>query len=162
MDRSGAMRSAGIVALAGVLLGAWLGVAVAADHSETARIVSVLKTYERALNDGDVDGVLALYDDDGVFMPQHSLPQVGKAAVRRAYEGVFKAIDLDIVFDIVEVEVLSGTWAFARTNSAGTTLIKATGDKVSEGNQELFLLRKQAGGDWKFARYIFSTTNPRQ
>ena len=50
-------------------------------------------------------------------------------------------------------------WAFARMNSAGTTTIKATGDKVAEGNQELFTLRK-VDGVWKIARYGFSTTNP--
>ena len=36
----------------------------------------------------------------------------------------------------------------------------ASGDQLAEGNQELFLLQKQADGEWKIARYIFATTNP--
>ena len=65
-----------------------------------------------------------------------------------------------VEFDIVEVEVIAQDWAFARTNSSGTTTINATGDKVAEGNQELFLL-KRVDDNWKIARYSFSTTNPR-
>ena len=87
--------------------------------------------------------------------------QLGIEQVETAYAAVFQAIDLNVEFEIVEIEVVSDAWAFARTNSAGTTTINATGDKVAEGNQELFVLRK-VEGDWKIARYGFSTTNPRQ
>jgi ketosteroid isomerase-like protein len=51
-------------------------------------------------------------------------------------------------------------WAFARTNSAGTTLDHATGKSSSEANQELFLFSKDRDGSWKIARYGFSSTNP--
>ena len=71
-------------------------------------------------------------------------------------------ITLDIVFQIDEVEVVSPTVACARTRSSGKTTILATGDQVSEGNQELFVLfREEGSGDWKIGRYIFSTTQPR-
>ena len=68
---------------------------------------------------------------------------------------------LNVEFDIVEIKVVADDWAFARTNSAGTTTINATGDQVAEGNQELFVLKKTDDGNWKIARYCFSTTNPR-
>ena len=38
-------------------------------------------------------------------------------------------------------------------------VLNATGDKISEGNQELFVLQK-VNGDWKIARYAFSSINP--
>ena len=136
--------------------------AIARDVNDTSQIKTLLKGYERVLNASDVNGILKLYAKDGVFMPQHSPSQVGADAIRAAYEHVFEAIDLDVEFDIIEVEILSDQWAFARTTSSGTTTINADGAKVSEGNQELFLLRKQLDGEWKIARYIFSTTNPRQ
>ncbi len=66
---------------------------------------------------------MALYTDDGVFMPQHFPSSVGSSAVRTAYDGVFKAIKLDVSFDIVEVRQVSPHWAFARTNSAGTVKV---------------------------------------
>ncbi len=136
--------------------------AIARDDNDASKIKTLLKGYESVLNASDVKGILKLYAKDGVFMPQHSPSQVGTDAIRAAYEHVFEAIDLDVKFDIIEVEILSDQWAFARTTSSGTTTINADGAKISEGNQELFLLEKQSSGVWKIARYIFSTTNPRQ
>jgi uncharacterized protein (TIGR02246 family) len=145
---------------AAILIFGSLSGAHAAD-SDQENIHAVLKAYEQVLNASDVAGVLKLYTDDGVFMAQHNPSSVGIHQVEAAYAGVFQAIDLNVEFDIVEIEVISDHWAFARTNSTGTTTINATGDKIPEGNQELFVLQK-IDGDWKIARYAFSTTNPRR
>jgi len=147
------------IAVAVLMLGSLSG-AHAADLDK-AQIEAVLKTYESVLNAGDVDGVMKLYTKDGVFMAQHNPSAVGIEQVEAAYTAVFKVIDLNVEFDIVEVEVIADDWAFARTNSSGTTTINATGDKVAEGNQELFIMQK-IDGDWKIARYGFSTTNSRR
>ena len=147
------------IAVAALILGSLSG-AHATDLDKT-QIEAVLKGYEQVLNAGDVAGVLKLYTKDGVFMAQHNPSAVGIHQVEAAYTGAFQAIDLNVEFDIVEVEVIADDWAFARTNSSGTTTINATGDKIPEGNQELFVLRK-IDGDWKIARYAFSTTNPRR
>jgi len=146
------------IAVATLILGSLPG-AHAADLDES-QIEAVLKGYERVLNASDVDGVVKLYADDGVFMAQHNRSAVGIQQVEAAYTAAFQAIDLNVEFDIVEVEVIANGWAFARTNSSGTTTINATGDKIPEGNQELFVLQK-IDGNWKIARYAFSTTNPR-
>ncbi len=148
------------IAAAALILGS-LSCARAAD-SDNEEIRALLKNYEQALNGSDVTGVVKLYTEDGVFMAQHHPSAVGIDAVKAAYEGVFKAINLNVDFDIVEVKVVADDWAFARTNSAGTTTINATGVQVAEGNQELFVLKKTDDGSWKIARYCFSTTNPRQ
>ena len=132
--------------------------AQAAD-SDADQIRALLKNYERVLNGSDVPGVLKLYTEDGVFMAQHKATAVGKRQVEASYNNVFQAITLNVKFDIIEVEVIAPNWAFARTNSSGTATINTNGDEVSEGNQELFVLQK-AGGEWKIARYAFSTTNP--
>ncbi len=137
-----------------------LGVSSGLRAADSDEIEALLKGYEGVLNASDVDGVLTLYTEDGVFMAPNNPSAVGIQQVEAAYTAVFQAIDLNVEFDIIEIEVISDDWAFARTNSAGTTTIRATGDKVAEGNQELFVLRK-VDGDWKIARYGFSTTNPR-
>ena len=141
-----------------LILGSLCG-AYAAD-SDKAEIEAVLKSYERVLNASDVDGILKLYTEDGVFMAQHNPSAVGIKQVEAAYTAALQAIDLDVEFDIVEIEVIADDWAFARTNASGTTKIKATGDKVNEGNQELFVLKK-IDDNWKIARYCFSSNTPR-
>ncbi|GEM_PF-1723295 len=138
------------VSTVALLLGVSSGL-LAADSNE---IEALLKGYEGVLNASDVDGVLELCTEDGVFTAPNNPSVVGIEQVEAAYTAVFQAIDLKVEFDIVEIEAISDDWAFARTNSTGMTTIKATGDKVAEGNQELFVPRK-VDGDWKIARYGF-------
>ncbi len=131
------------------------------DEEVTAAILKLLQRYEHALNASDLDSVMTLYAEDGVFMPQHSPPAVGRDAVRAAYRHVFDMIKLDIRFQIDEIRALSRDWAYARTRSAGTVkLLGSDQPPGPEANQELFLLRRETNGQWRIARYIFSTTNP--
>jgi uncharacterized protein (TIGR02246 family) len=122
-------------------------------------VAGVLANYQDALNGSNTDAVMRLYSDDGVFMPPYSQSAIGSAAVRQAYDAVFKAIKLSVKFNIAEIVAIAPDWAFARTNSAGTTTINATGAKSAEANQELFIFQKGADRKWKIARYSFSSTN---
>ena len=128
------------------------------NANETA-VAEVLAKYQDALNQSDTDAVMKLYAPDGVFMPQNSPSSVGAGEVRRAYDAVFKTIKLTVQFNVAEVVEMAPNWVFARTNSAGTVKVHATGAGGPEANQELFLFQK-IGGAWKIARYCFSTTNP--
>lgn len=122
-------------------------------------VAAVLARYEDALNASSTESVMELYAEDGVFMPQNSASSVGAEAVRRAYDAVFAAITLKVTFDVVEVRQMGPEWVMARTNSAGTATVNATGESSAEANQELFVFQK-VGQAWKIARYCFSTTNP--
>jgi uncharacterized protein (TIGR02246 family) len=122
-------------------------------------VAEVLAKYQDALNQSDTDAVMKLYAPDGVFMPQNSPSSVGADAVRRAYDGVFQTIKLTVKFNVAEVVEMAPNWVFARTNSAGTVKVHASGAGGPEANQELFLFQK-IDGAWKIARYCFSTTNP--
>ena len=134
---------------------------VAQSSDDKAAIIAVMAKYNDALNDSSVEQSLALYADDGVFMPPFSKSAVGKAAVREAYTKVFEAITLHVKFTIAEIVQMSPTWAFVRTNSAGTNTDHATGKVSAEGNQELFIFQR-IEDNWKIARYCFSTTLPLQ
>ena len=122
-------------------------------------VAAVLEEYQDALNQSDTDAVMRLYASDGVFMPQHFPSSVGAVAVRKAYLAVFEAITLRVEFKVAEVLQIAPDWAIARTNSAGTAKVNATGDGGPEANQELFVFQK-INDAWKIARYCFSTTNP--
>ena len=126
----------------------------------TDAITALLAKYNDALNASSTDAVMPLYTEDGVFMPPFSPSAIGSEALRKAYDAVFNAITLNVKFTIAEIVELSPEWAFARTNSAGTTLNHATGNRSAEANQELFIFKKNKDGSWKIARYSFSPTNP--
>jgi len=149
-----------------ILLTAMLSLSVGASESKSAdsdrkAIAHQLDRYEQALNSADIDTVMKLYAQDAVFMPQHSLPAQGPDSIRMAYRHVFDTIRLNIDFTVDEINVLSKDWAYARTRSYGTVKVLANDQlPTPEANQELFLLHRERDGEWRFARYIFSTTNP--
>lgn len=122
-------------------------------------IRNMVFSYEQVLNDSDVDGIIQLFEETGVVMIQKAPSSVGSASVRRFYETLFENIDLDIEFEIAEIELISPEWAFARTTSSGTVRIIANNSKAQSQGQELFLLKLQANGNWKIARYAASSTN---
>jgi len=72
---------------------------------------------------------------------------------------VFDTIKLNVAFTIHEIEELGDT-AWARTSSAGRTRILSAGIEVEEGNNELFVFKRE-NGDWRIHRYLFSTTQSR-
>ena len=127
---------------------------------DEAAIRSTLTSYNDALNGGKTAAVLPLYTDDGVFMPPYSQSAVGKDAVRKAYDAVFNELKFRVKFKIAELVVMAPTWAYVRTNSAGTTDHPSTGRTTAEANQELFVFKKGDDCQWRIARYSFSPTNP--
>jgi len=133
---------------------------IAQANSDDKKILQLVKGYETALNASDTEKVLHLYGQSPTFMPQHAPAQVGREAIKVAYENVFKTIDLDIQFTIHEVDIYGST-AWARTSSAGKTKILANNQTVTEGNNELFIFKKE-NEQWKIHQYLFSTNQPRQ
>ena len=133
--------------------------ATAINPADEDSIKKVLASYETALNASNTEAVMSLYADNAVLLPQEIPTVVGDEAVKQFYAGTFKAIKLDLKFQVAEVQLVSNEWAFLRTTSSGTLKILATGNEVPVHNQELFVLHKQAG-QWKLARYGFSSTLP--
>jgi uncharacterized protein (TIGR02246 family) len=129
-----------------------------ADADEVA-IRAVMASYNDALNMGSTDAALALYVEDGVFMPPYSQSAVGKEAVREAYDKVFQELKFDVRFTVAEIVVMAPDWAYVRTNSVGSTGHASTGKTTAEANQELFIFRKDSDVKWRIARYSFSPTN---
>jgi uncharacterized protein (TIGR02246 family) len=134
--------------------------ASADESADKKAILEVLKAYEQALNDSDAAAVTNLYTADAVLMAANYKPAEGRETIQKVYEGLFKAVKLDIKFDVDEVVPASDDWAFARTHSKFT--IKVAGSDAApmeDANQELFVLQK-VDGKWQIARYSYSSTNP--
>jgi uncharacterized protein (TIGR02246 family) len=129
------------------------------ESTDEAAVRALLGRYQDALNASNTDRVMPLYAEDGIFMWEFHPSVIGHANLRRAYDEVFAAITLQVRFTVEEFVQMSPEWSFARTSSAGTQTVKASGRKSAEANQELFIFRKRSGG-WKIARYCFSSINP--
>jgi len=127
------------------------------NEKEQREIKKVLFSYRDALNESNVEKVLSLYTENGVFMPSGAPTAIGQEQIKGTYEFVFSTIQLNIEFYIDEIEIV-GDRAFVRTTSKGTTFIHASGETVPEENRELFVLRKE-NGSWKIDRYMFNKMN---
>jgi ketosteroid isomerase-like protein len=66
---------------------------VAAEDAKT-EIEKLLTTYQERLSNNDIDGILALYSTNPVFIPEYAPPAVGRDSVRKAYEWVFATLKL--------------------------------------------------------------------
>ena len=138
--------------------------ALAVTDSETITkakkdITTLLQGYRNALVESDTTAVMKLYASDSVLMAQGFASVVGWHDIKAWYAECFKRIALDVEFEVKEVVVTSDTYAFASTTSAGTQKDLDSGAESHEGNHELFVIKKEEG-EWKLARYCFSTTNP--
>jgi uncharacterized protein (TIGR02246 family) len=125
-----------------------------AQNAAEKQIQTLLASYETSLNAGDAGRIEQLYTVDGAFMPAGFPTASGRPAVRGAYDAVFKNIRIAIHFTVDELKV-KGDFAYARTHSAGTSTVVATGASGPETNRELFIFARTATG-WKIARYLFN------
>ena len=117
-------------------------------------IQELIQTYQRGLNEADLDLVKAVYADDAMFIGQSFPTAAGIENIAAAYADAFSKLDFDEKFDIQEVE-LSADLGFVRTRSQGTTVPKGQSPEDSESHREIFVVKK-VEGRWKFYRYIFN------
>ena len=120
----------------------------------TEEIQALVQTYQRSLNEADVDLVRSVYADDAIFIGQPFPTATGVEAIVALYADFLSKLDFNVEFDILEVE-LGDNLGFIRTRSHGTIVPKGQAPEGSEGNREIFVVKK-IDGAWKFHRYIFN------
>ena len=118
-------------------------------------IKNLLQTYQRALNEADLDLVRSVYAKDAVIIGQPFPTATGIDAILVLYADFLSKLDFNVQFDLLEME-LRDDLGFIRTRSHGTIVPKGQKPAGSEGNREIFIVKK-IEGVWKFYRYIFNT-----
>ena len=114
----------------------------------------LLQTYQRSLNEANVDLVKSVYADDAIFIGQPFPIATGIDEIVSLYADFLSKLDFNVEFEILEVE-LGDSLGFVRTRSSGTIAPKGQTPQGSEGNREVFVVKK-IDGAWKFYRYIFN------
>lgn len=114
----------------------------------------LLQTYQRSLNEANLDLVKSVYADDAIFIGQPFPTATGRDEIVSLYANFLSQLDFNVAFEILEVE-LGDSLGFVRTRSSGTIVPKGQTPEGSEGNREIFVVKK-IDGAWKFYRYIFN------
>ena len=117
-------------------------------------IENLLQTYQRGLNEVNLDLVRSVYTNDAIVIGQPFPTATGIEAIIALYADFLSKLDFNVRFDLLEME-LRDDLGFIRTHSHGTIVPKGQKPTGSEGNREIFIVKKIQGA-WKFYRYIFN------
>jgi uncharacterized protein (TIGR02246 family) len=125
------------------------------EISMSEEISNLLQTYQRGLNEANLALVRSVYAADAVVIGQPFPTAAGLEAIISLYSDFLSKLDFNVEFDLLELE-LSDELGFIRTRSHGTIVPKGQKPAGSEGNREIFIVKKIQGA-WKFYRYIFNS-----
>ena len=117
-------------------------------------VETLIRTYFDALNASDANKVASLFTADGVLLATGAPTAEGNAQVKGTFEYVFANFQYNLQVTIGEV-IVADKYAFVRSTSKGSYIVKANGQKADDEYRELFVLEK-VKGDWKIARYMYN------
>ncbi len=130
------------------------GLATRAEAQAPDAPARVMERYAAALQANDVEALVALYTDNGVFTRPDFAPAVGRDALRAAYKEVFATLKVSLRFHVQEVEV-AGDLAWLRSGSTGTVKDLKTGKETADSYHQLVVFRR-LGGAWKIREYLYA------
>ena len=107
------------------------------------------RIFIRAMTNGDIDAIIALYEADAVFIRPDGQRATGHSEIRRFLE---EEAARKAVYDIHDIEtVLSGDGSIAITRMRiSMSWTGRDGKEKSVKTRTIELLRKQADGTWRF------------
>jgi uncharacterized protein (TIGR02246 family) len=120
-----------------------------------ATIQALDQQWEKAFEDHDLAGLVALFTEDCVRMPQGGPASVGRPALEAAYRQDFAEVwktQAKVRLNPGEL-IISGEYAFGR---GADTLIQ-DGRQVGEAGKWLFIYRRHPDGTWKFHWITFNS-----
>lgn len=103
--------------------------------------------WETYFNAGDLDGLLSLYEDDGVFVNADGTHQTGKAAIQVALEGFLAnggniTLHTRYAMRTGDLALLSNVWRLQGTGLDGQAL--------DAGGTTAEIVRLHADGHWRY------------
>jgi uncharacterized protein (TIGR02246 family) len=120
-----------------------------------ATIHALNQQWETYFENHEPAGMVALFTEDCVRMPQGGSASLGRPALEAAYRQDFAEVwktQAKVRLNTEEV-VIAGEYAFAR---GADTLIQ-DGRQVGETGKWLFVYRRQPDGTWKFHWITFNS-----
>jgi uncharacterized protein (TIGR02246 family) len=121
------------------------------DHEAIQRAI---QSFATSYNAGDLDGLLAYYEEDLIKVRQGA-PAESKAETERRVREVFARFETRVDVDNVEIEV-SGDMAYTRGVFVVTLTPRDGGETLRVTRRYLEVWRQRAG-EWRVARTMDNT-----
>ena len=129
-------------------------------EADIAAIKGLLDKFVVSINDGDSDGLVALYyAEDAVRMPPNELMVKGKAAILSWFKKGDEQYtrQLDLVAEDIQVD---RDLAYMRGTGSGTFTPKAEGEILNIQSKWMAVYKRQADGSWKCIADVFNSDIP--
>ncbi len=125
-----------------------------------AAVLDTWKTYSEAVNAGDTDLWISLWDENGIQMPPDAPARKGKQVIEEAMRGAYQTLDYEkCMINNEEVEVF-GDFGFARGNGSYFVTPKVGGETIFLEGKYLTIFKRQPDGSWKIYRDCFNFNAP--
>jgi uncharacterized protein (TIGR02246 family) len=126
-------------------------------ESARAAIQALNQQWEMNFENHDAAGLVALFTEDCVRMPQGGPATVGRSALEAAYQQDFAEVwNVGAIVRLEAEEIrISGDYAFARGKD--TLIQEQDGRQLEETGKWLFVYHRQPDGIWKFHWTTFNS-----
>jgi uncharacterized protein (TIGR02246 family) len=115
------------------------------------------QNWTAAVRGKDAARLASMVTEDCVFLAPNAPPLRGRETVRQLYSNLFARFDVAQKFRFEEIQSL-GDWAFAWGTDDITMTPVGGGPPVHYAGHGLSILRRDADGQWRFARGINNAT----
>ena len=129
-------------------------------QADLSAIRSVIQQMMAASSARDLEAFVSLFTEDVVVMMPDRLPVIGKDAWRASVQGPFDRSTVEQLDMPSEEIVIAGDWAFERHNETVVLVDRENGQRRRAYVKGIWILRRQADGSWKFARYMYNLNPP--
>ena len=123
-------------------------------NEQDALLKELIANYAKAVNSGDIEGLLSLYAEDALFMPD-GVRTLKKGQIGRSGLEQFSRKAFEIEFFDIKIEV-HGSTAFAEAVAKTAASRPDSASRLEATSRDLFVFRHE-NGRWKIIRYIFNS-----
>ncbi|KIO76568.1 hypothetical protein TH53_14045 [Pedobacter lusitanus] len=135
--------------------------------NEVKEIIQAIADYNSSLKQGSVSSIMNSYTEDSVLIPENLKPISGLKEIESVYQDLIKLIRFndDSIINIIDAYI-SGDLGYVRShNTHGSITEIKTGEAKLPIFRELWILKKNKEGKWKFSIYAYGmapqgNTNP--
>ena len=128
-----------------------------AGAAEKSAFTALYKKLVGAANVGDVGTYVSCYTDEGVLMPPHAQPVVGRAALVAYMTEWFGTWRLQDHVAAMDDQRAGGSVAFCRYQTEGKYLPRVGGEPVPYAHKYIDTLVRQPDGTWLIAVHMWSS-----
>jgi len=132
--------------------------APAPNEADPTAISEAREQLIAALNNDNVDGIMAILTGDHITMAPNE-PALALTALRAWHQSRISESKLDMSFTSEEI-LMVGDWAFERWTSSLTLTPTAGGSPTRDSNKGIWVWKRQADGTWRLARSIWNSDIP--